>query len=74
MIRLCEEERILGRKWLVQQGVATLDSVLWEQSILGRGGSYRELNGLNQQGEGRSQPVFDRVSATSYGEKRDPIG
>ena len=61
MIRLCEEERILGRKWLVQQGVAALDSFLWEQSILGHGGSYRELNGLNQRGEGRSQPVFGRV-------------
>ena len=74
MFKLLEEECIFGRKWLVQQGAATLDSVLWEQSIPGHDGSYQELIGLNQRAEGRSQLVFARVLATFYGEKRDPIG
>ena len=73
-IKPFEEVCFSDRKWLALPDVVTLDSFLWELSIPGHDGSYRELNGLNQRVEGRSPPVFARVSATSYGEKRDPVG
>src|SRR5680860_183874 len=74
LLKPYEAACIFGRKWLALQVVATLDFALWERSVLGHGGSSRELNGLHQLAEGRSPPVFAHVLSTSYGGKRDPIG